>query len=91
MPKQEITKEQAWEVIGKPTIPRYVADLLEEYKSQEPEITFYGFIKSATNIGFTDNRSKEGKFTRWLTNKNENVVMKAWLAYPNIEIKESQE
>ena len=51
-------------------------------------ITFYGFIKTVTNLGFKDNHSEEGKFTRWLTNKNEELLMRAWL--DGYEVEEEQ-
>lgn len=68
-----------------PMIPKFVADLLEEYKAKEPVITFYGFIKTVTNLGFKDYHSEEGKFTGWLTNKNEELLMRAWLNGYEIE------
>lgn len=60
-------------------VPEFVDYLIKKCRKSSVDLTFYGFIKVNSDIGFEDNQSKEGEFVIWLTKKgNEEILARAW-------------
>lgn len=61
--------------------PEFVVSLMNKYRSGNPDITYYGFIRICNSKSFDGRKSPEEKLICWLTTKkeNESILMKVWI------------